>query len=201
MPTLLQLPQQKIIQSFSVEVLIDRSITSQIKDHRRLLRKSLMEELKLRGQTGPTQAILDLESLPVSKGYSISLSHSPGGSAIALARGQAGLGIDIEVKSRLDLKIINRLATQKEIDQSLDPRHLFSAKEAAWKALFSNLPSVTVSQIEISQWSQVGSDWFGFNVLTNGKKVSGEGFLWEDSSIYLALFISPQLLSGSTEEQ
>lgn len=164
-------------------------ITSEQEDHRLSLRKLLLDEISKQTKVNIEQ-ILNLEQLPKVRDFTISLSHSKAGSSFCFAKSKNPIGIDIESIDRIGPKLIKRIASQEEITQCPQPKMLFGAKEAAWKALNKPLQIATIPQVVTHQWKNISKDWYQFNVQTSDSKRDGFGFVHEFSGIYLSFYWS-----------
>jgi hypothetical protein len=122
-------------------------------DHREKIRKSIADTLK----TG--SSIMDLGELPKLKDWSVSISHCHGlGGWVAVPR-PLKVGFDLEVKSRINPKLIKRIAQEGELDGIPDPAFLWCAKESYFKALGDQQPTA-VTQIRVDKWSKnPDGDW------------------------------------------
>jgi hypothetical protein len=156
-------------------------------DHRQLLRQHLFDALS-QAQLNPSTDLLDLKKRPEHPKLNISLSHGPEHSLLAWAPKTHHIGIDIEALDRLSDKIIERVSTSKEVAESPQGAYLWSAKEAAFKALFPTFN--VVSSVEIIDWTELSPQRWTFGVdLKNNSLGYGELCLIERHSI--AFFTLP----------
>ncbi|MFP5518795.1 MAG: 4'-phosphopantetheinyl transferase superfamily protein [Bdellovibrionia bacterium] len=134
--------------------------------------------------------ILDLEQpLTLFREQFISISHSPETGVVALAT--QPLGIDVESLTRITPKLVERISQPKELLTSPLPQVLWSAKEAAFKALVHFAQPQTMSQIEIGNWRNLDKNLFSYQVL-NAADFSapiGKGTVFCNNLTCLALFV------------
>ena len=179
--------QDPIIQSLNL--LLTHDITSNVSEHRSLLREKLIEHFNPPLSESECKKIKDLSLLPEIKNHSVSLSHSPLASAIAWVKNPYKIGVDVEPQLRVRDPIILRIATAEEIKKCPYPHALFTAKEASWKCLNSYDSIPTISQIETSHWVEFIENWYSFEVSHNGKHFPGKGFFTDLAGLYLSFYI------------
>lgn len=132
---------------------------SQNTNHRMLIRKGLLEYLKRDHPAEIEDSIWDLESPPVLKSLKVSISHCHGlGGFVVCSR---SIGFDVEEKSRLTPKLVERISNPAEM--KLAPHHelLWTAKEAVFKC---STQYVMITQINIDAWAPI-NDLYHFNTL------------------------------------
>ena len=132
-----------------------------------------------------------------------SRSHSRSAGVWAYSPQAQLLGIDIEELIRLKPEVIERICKSDEIENCPDTIFLWSAKEAAFKAL-SRLFSLTVvaevrwqtmTQPETTHWSQIETDLFKFKTKLRNPHAGSQsetewtGYLTRSSAFTLALVI------------
>ena len=175
----------------SVKLFIFQDLNSQTPNHRLLLRQNLVKLLKsLRVAVKDPTPLLNLEQPPNIPGVGISLSHCHRGSALLLDLKGRSVGVDLEETQRITSKVVARIARPSELNSVPSTQLLFTAKEAAWKALNKKLRIAAISQIETHQWSQVELGWYGHNVSFNDVLVGGQGYCTQNSDTCLSFFIS-----------
>lgn len=97
------------------------------------------------------QMLADLKEPPRPFHWSVSVSHCPSlGGWIAAPR-PAQIGFDVELKSRIQLDIVQRVSTSDELERAPEASFLWVAKEAFFKALEDEQPQV-LSQVTILDW-------------------------------------------------
>lgn len=117
-------------------------------DYRLRIRQSLQRHL------APSDlGILDLDRRPQLSEWSISISHCPTVGGWAALPRPSRVGVDMEEISRIKLPIIERISLTTEISAAPHPEFLWCAKEAFFKALDSEQPSV-MTELQIGGWSQ-----------------------------------------------
>lgn len=175
-----------------VRVVLYPEIQSTHKNHRNLLRQRAKKDLVNCGiPLDGLYGFEDLSTLPKLKQGSISLSHSPLGSAMIHSSSHRSVGIDVEVKNRIHPKLLARVSLESELNSAPQGFDLFTAKEAAWKALnsFENLP--TLSHIETCKWSQFAPEQFQYYVKKPVEGLPGWGIGIELTEVYLSFFMNP----------
>lgn len=115
--------------------------------HRLRIRKSIATTL------GAGPSVLELGEPPRLKDWSVSISHCDNlGGWVAVPR-PLKVGIDIEIQTRLNDKLIRRISQDGELINIPDPTFLWCAKEAYWKALEDQQPTA-VTQIRVTNWME-----------------------------------------------
>jgi phosphopantetheinyl transferase (holo-ACP synthase) len=119
-----------------------------------------------------------------------SISHSMQSGVIA--QSLIPVGIDLESSARVSEKIVARVSTPTELQEAPSAAHLWTAKEACYKALIHFQQPQTVSQIEITDWSKGSSDTFSFGLKhkNNFSVSSCRGFVFSHYSEALAVFFA-----------
>lgn len=150
--------------------------------------------------------LLDTGKLPVTEGWSISISHCAHIGGFALAPAPHRLGFDIEDLERLKKKpdLIQRVATPNDLSQTPHLELLWSAKEALFKSL-NSYPQTspfrqpkTLSEVETTGWRHVSKkleaqlELFTFKGQNpkNAELIPGSGVVFIKSSLVYAFFNS-----------
>ena len=160
-------------------------------DHRLKIRHALAQHLAGLAENRPHVSsdlpvwASSLESLPVSPHHLISISHgcriggyalceisstgsrhgSDLGAGLVSGFGSglvSGLGFDLETLTRLTPAIIERVSHPFERASAPDPRFLWSAKEASFKASLGPQQPVAITEIRIEKWRSVGGAFHTF---------------------------------------
>lgn len=124
--------------------------------HRERIRSSLQQiltaEYSQQVKESELQNLADLSKLPLFKNLYVSISHGPdlGGFAIC----KKPVGFDLELKERLQEKILRRVCSDKERTEAPSLAQLWAAKEAAFKALQTYQQAEVISELEIGRWQQ-----------------------------------------------
>ncbi|MEM7646002.1 MAG: hypothetical protein AAF203_03745, partial [Pseudomonadota bacterium] len=156
-------------------------------NHRKELRQQLQTIIQRREPSINFDGLSDLSKRPVLPGYSMSLSHCPLGSGFCLfPDDQVQVGFDLEQKSRLNPKLIERVSTQIERNQSINPLFLFTAKEAAWKAVNKPLSLLTISDVHTTSWRLIEPNWYTYQIERDGQLVDGLGFVHDFLGLHLS---------------
>lgn len=136
----------------SLDGLISEKFGSQQPGHRSLIRSAIVEKNNFTGSEA--RKILNLESRPQSEKLNFSISHSPDLSGFVQA--PEVLGFDIEKISRMNKQVISRVSTSVEVAETPTFDYLWTAKEAAFKAISAGQSSVQVlSDVQIRNWNQL----------------------------------------------
>ncbi len=134
------------LSQFSVE------FASSQPQYRKRLRHDIEDTLSVVNEPEKGQ-LLNLDERPDLEEWSISISHCKklGGWCATPKPGRVGL--DIEEKSRIELRLIERVTTSQEIKAAPHFSYLWCAKEAYFKALAGDQP-VTISELTIQKWRE-----------------------------------------------
>ena len=110
--------------------------------------------------------LLNLAKPPQCPGVFISVSHAPGLGGVVW--GCQPVGLDIEVKTRVQPAVIARISTQSERLSFYKPEFLWPIKEAVWKTQgLGVITDVMVTKV----WDLKGG--LGLLAKIHGKSVSG----------------------------
>jgi hypothetical protein len=134
---------------------------SQNPDHRLLIRKGILEYLKLSYPDQLSDSLWDLETPPVLKNLFVSISHSDGMGGFILSN--KSIGLDIEKTIRLTEALVSRVSTPEEIQSCPDPKLLWTCKEAVFKC---SPQFYTISHVHIDQWTVSEAQTPAFSSLT-----------------------------------
>lgn len=166
-------------------------ITSRQKDYRSQLRDRLANRLSQLNESPLHKSIQDLTQLPNHPGYQMSLSHSPLASGFALIKeDKIRVGFDIESIDRITEPVIRRLSSKSETQQAIDWKHIFPAKEAAWKALNKPFQLPHLTAVNTKAWEAIEPNWYKFQIEISEELVDGLGGLYVNSDTYICFFIS-----------
>lgn len=111
------------------------------------IRRYLFENLEAEA------CILDLDRTPQFKNHSVSISHSQTLGGFAHSPGRVALGFDVELKARARASLVRRVSvSDQELSQAPDACSLWTAKEAAFKALAGVGQPRGLFDIEIRNW-------------------------------------------------
>ena len=185
---LVPLPKKIASKTFTVHFL--NTINSHKETHRMDLRENIAQTILQRDPQANTKNLFNLEELPSTPGYSISLSHCPNGSAYILADNNDLVGLDIESIARVTQPIIQRISSPLEITNTPKPEYLFSAKEATWKALNKKLSLQTISQLTTKNWQQIETHWYQFETRQDDELLDGIGYCHQINNLILSFFVS-----------
>ncbi|MNK91498.1 4'-phosphopantetheinyl transferase superfamily protein [compost metagenome] len=107
-----------------------------------------------------------------------SRSHTQG-AGIFVAHFSA-VGVDIEISERVTPAVVARIASAQELNAAPSPASLWSAKEAAFKALYTFAQPPVVSQISIGDWKNIDSRTETFRLMNYqdfAAPVNGSGII------------------------
>lgn len=102
--------------------------------------------------------LLDLTHPPTIYFASISISHSVLAGGFIISSPENLIGFDLEKLERANQKIVLRVGSQNELNNSPSPSALWSAKEASYKSLYYSPFKIFINQIIIFDWKKVSSD-------------------------------------------
>ena len=133
-------------------------------DHRIQIRDGIIQFFSPLNETVQTH-IMNLEKLPAIEGSHVSISHCEylGGFAAA----SAPIGFDILDRKRLNLKVIQRVCSEKEIKSCGDPILLWPAKESVFKLAPDQFK--LIADIQILTWMKISEAIYRFEA----SKLSG----------------------------
>lgn len=137
--------------------------------------------------------IHDLSLIPKAEIGFFSISHCPEVGGYSYSKFQHGF--DIERIHRISDPILRRTASEKEYELAPKKYYLWSAKEAAFKALnrssSSDQNDLLITDLHCVNWKpQYGLDVWSFQIQTN-KPVSlnlNRGFLFEEKGLLFSVF-------------
>lgn len=119
-----------------------------------------------------------------------SRSHTQG-AGIFVAHFSA-VGVDIEISDRVTPAVAARIASAEEVKAAPSAASLWSAKEAAFKALYTFAQPAVVSKISIGDWKNIDSRTETFR-LTNAQEfnapVNGSGAILNLAPFTFAFFV------------
>ena len=130
-------------------------------NYRAEIRKGILEYLKLNYPNEISQSVWDLDSPPVLPSMFVSISHCLGMGGFVIS--SKSLGFDIEDKTRITQKIIDRVSTEEELKACPNFELLWPAKEAIFKC---STEFYTITHIQILSWHPTQNDTFEFKSLT-----------------------------------
>lgn len=118
-----------------------------------------------------------------------SRSHTQG-AGIFVAHFSA-VGVDIEVSDRVTPAVVARIASAEELKAAPSPASLWSAKEPAFKALYTFDQPPVVSKISIGDWKKIDSRTETFRLINSHEfnaPVNGSGVLLTVSQFTFGFF-------------
>jgi 4'-phosphopantetheinyl transferase len=105
----------------------------------------------------------ELSELLSDRSKFTSISHCPDMGIVIAAN--APVGVDVEITSRVESKIVARVSSDREVVDTTSAAALWCAKESSFKALqIYDQPSV-VSAISIGDWKKIDSQTETFRML------------------------------------
>jgi len=158
--------------------------------HRLLIRQYLQHQLQDSISTHELGELLNLDNVPSYKDVYVSISHTSGMGLIAVA--PTAVGVDVESLARVKSKSLARVSSHEEMAQAPSPAHLWAAKEAAFKALYSFAQPSVISLITIGNWQKINSQTETFNLMNLmdfKAPARGLGVTFEFSSIVMSFFV------------
>ena len=121
-----------------------------------------------------------------------SRSHTQG-AGVFVAHFSA-VGVDIEVSKRVTPAAVARISSEQELAAAPSPASLWSAKEAAFKALYTFVQPPVVSKISIGDWKNIDSRTETFrlsNYQDFAAPVNGSGVILTLPPFTFAFFVFP----------
>lgn len=165
-------------------VLSDK-FSSKSPQYRHQIRGSLASQLQNLTPLEKSE-VLDLSRTPGLHNWSVSISHCQAlGGWVAKSK-PSHIGFDLEVKSRIEPKLVQRIATPKEISAAPDPSYIWCAKESYYKYLEKAQP-VTFTELQITDWLRQADQTWTFSM--NGAP-QARGFLLIEGDLLAALAVS-----------
>jgi 4'-phosphopantetheinyl transferase EntD len=160
-------------------IYVSREVRAGTPNYREVIRAEIGRILSAKGDN--FKRLLDLERLPSYPDVGVSIAHCPEASCFALDFSGTPIGIDVEKKSRVSLGLLQRICTQREIGACPEAAHLFTAKEAIWKALNQERRWQVISQFEVGDWTHVDKGLYSFTLPKEQSKPIYQGV---STSIY-----------------
>lgn len=128
--------------------------------HREKIRLNLQNALAKTGAQD-LESITDLSKAPRPAEFSVSISHTKGFGAWIGCERPNRIGLDIEQASRISREICARISSETELNQAPRFEFLWCAKEAYFKALEKDQPSIMVP-LKISSWEKQRAGIYAF---------------------------------------
>jgi hypothetical protein len=113
----------------------------------RLARERELSSEELRG-------LEDLSNPPGLSRGSLCISHCAALGGFAIGEGKGRVGLDVELASRVRREHAARVAAVGEVDPAPSPVHLWTAKEAAYKALCERSEPFYLNDVVIGNWGK-----------------------------------------------
>jgi hypothetical protein len=127
---------------------------STVVDYRRLIRQGLRHKLHKLGFDHPEME--DLNSLPHTDNWEISISHSREGGGFVLAPRGVSVGLDIERVARVHTHLVARISSREELVEAPSTSSLWVAKEAGFKMLRGARQPRDLDEVEVGHWTCKG---------------------------------------------
>lgn len=149
-------------------------------ENRKLIRESLLVDLKADGYKVVDSAVTNLDFLPTCSDVGISISHTNEIGGYVIGCGVKAVGFDVESTDRVSQKLAQRIAQSAENYPA--PDFFWCAKESAYKMLGSlgKAPAV-ISDLKIQSWSEDGASAAEF------KFDGGQGRVWREKGYTFAI--------------
>lgn len=113
------------------------------------------------------EEIFNLSEIPSIPNGRISISHSKALGGVFWTDGDRDLGFDIELIERCKPEMMKRVSTPREMSEAPSMAALWTAKEAAFKAIPRGTQPYSVSQINIGGWEKTTrQDSWQWQILT-----------------------------------
>lgn len=140
---------QAYLKTFDIELHINKEFSSNQVQHRQAIRHAISNI------TG--EDVTDLNQLPRLNRHFVSISHSQHCGGFVLSKKPVGL--DIEEKKRLHLKVIQRISSDKEIALAPNPLFLWVVKESIFKKCSNK---TVIGEIQIVDWKRNDFCWLAY---------------------------------------
>lgn len=155
---------------------------SENQGHREKIRLNLQNALAQAG-TKDLESLTDLNKAPRPEGFSVSISHTKGFGAWVACERPNRIGFDIEQAARISREICARVSSEAELQEAPRFEFLWCAKEAYFKALENDQPSIIVP-LQISGWEKRREGIYAFEA---SHALPGYGFVIELPPYILAV--------------
>ena len=132
----------------------------------------------------------EIELRNPKKEFNSSISHCTLMGGIALSR--FPIGLDIEVRHRVEWPIVQRVSTLEEVALATEPSALWCAKEAAFKALKKYSQPSVISEISIGGWQKIDSQTEKYQLLNSAhfhSPAANKGLIIHDGDLTISFFI------------
>lgn len=183
----LEVPFLKEFKDIELEAFTDESWGSTVPGYRENLRAALQQRITTQWNKDvlppEIQAVANLAVIPRFRKIFVSISHSVSVGGFAIAR--RPLGFDIEVSERVRRQLAERISAPQEILIAPSPAHLWTAKEATYKALFYYQQPKVIADVLVGDWHDQSF------VLLNDKIFKapvGRGAAWEKDQTMFAVY-------------
>lgn len=154
--------------------------------HRQKIREDLLTH------TSDTKDILDLQKPPHLKKGSASISHNSYHGGYAYTKDdETTLGFDLEMNHRFQSALLLRVASEQEVQEAPSYAALWTAKEAAFKAMLKAAQPKTITEITLGRWLKVSEGIHTAHVLAVNNRLPFKpsiGITFEGSSQTMAIF-------------
>lgn len=180
---------RSLIADDKLELNLSAEFSADKKHYRQLIRQDILKRFQSKLNSEEICSVEDLGSFPKTEKIFFSISHNQelGGYSVSSRKH----GFDIELYSRISAPIIQRVSAANELSIAPDIKFIWSAKEAAFKALS---PSVlTVSDLEVVDWQSQNETGLWTYRITSKKTLEQThniGFIFQDSTQIYSIYFS-----------
>ena len=137
--------------------------------YRQLIRNFIFENISR------TESVLQLDKKPTINGQGISISHNKNCGGFFTTSETSNIGFDIETTHRLNDKTMCRFSTnESEMLNAPSAAYLWTAKEAAFKALPIHEQPTVIAEIEIGDWLEINHHIFTCRILRIKNKTASD---------------------------
>jgi len=177
-------------QGFKIEGHLKTDWQASSENSRKLIRSDIVTTLPNLSEQ-EKENILDLKKRPRSQYWHISISHTTNVGGWLAVPSTTQLGFDVELSERVRERVIERIARPEEINLCPEPKLLWPAMEAAFKALLNEHQPTTITKLITANWVKLNEDAFQFDCPTIGR-----GYVCLSDTHFFSAFITNQPVSN-----
>lgn len=142
---------------------------SSVDQYRQAIRRYIYENIY------SSQSILQLDHRPIIQGRGLSISHNKNCGGFVTSTDVQNLGFDIESNHRFSVESMARFSANKnEVLNAPSAACLWTAKEAAFKAVPAALQVNVIAEVEIGGWKQESPNLYTCRILTLKSRLAME---------------------------
>lgn len=179
---------KRILDLGQVDICLRPEWNGVLKENRKLIRQHIFENIE------SADEILDMTLIPALTTGSISISHNRAMGGYVHISENVQWGFDIELTQRLTERNAKYYASPEEIRLAPSASSLWTAKEAAYKALPLAIQPTVIGEIELVDWQMIDEQWASCRIgRVQKRSMSGyHGVVYCGEEHTLAFFKGPQ---------